>query len=238
MIKNLFTSNNYEIKITTSKVVDINYEKHQELLKQSTHFKKDGNLDKAIEIIYKAIENYPLEDNSSSYFKIAYYYQLKKEWDNSWKTYQNLIDKLNPNVPIHYTRMISEIYTEQVKHLKREKNLSEYVYYYSLANYTTLVYRAMNGVEDYVTNFYNNIDTFYDVQLIQNDELKSEYIRLNREFIESKKELVFNLLNYTNHKSYQMMDSEKLQNLLFHLNSVEYSNYYNNNLSNKLSILK
>ena len=206
-----------------------NYDKHQELLKQSTQYKKDNNLGKAIETIYTAIAKYPIEDDSKSYFKIAYYYQLQEKWDESWNIYQEVMGKLNPNDPIKYAWLISDVLEEQVKQLKREKNIKEYLYHFSLSQYATLVCRALNGVEGYVEHFYNNIEQFYEVSLLKDILKKKEFIDINKRFIKSKEEKIFTLLNYTKSKTYQMMDKNILLKLLKDLHHLELSNYYNSN---------
>ncbi len=221
-------------------VSSIIYNKHKELLKKSTQFKKQKNLNEAINTIYEAINTYPTEDDRKSYFKLAYYYQLQKNWDESWRVLQKVLDKyVDINNPIEYQIINTEVLQEEVKHLKREKNISEYFYHLALATYAELVMLSMNGVKEYTENFYSNINNdFIDVSLMKNEKLQDEYLYYIRIFLDSKKENIFKLIEYTEKRTWDLMDAKILNELLKDLHFMELSDYYNEYLSEKMSVLK
>ncbi len=221
-------------------VSNIIYEKHNELIKRSTQFKKQKNLNEAINIIYEAINTYPTEDDRKSYFKLAYYYQLQKKWDESWRVFQKVLDKyVDVNNPIKYQIINTEVLQEEVKHLKREKKISEYFYHLALATYAELVMLSINGVKEYAENFYSNINNdFIDVSLMKNEKLQDEYLHYIRTFLDSKKENIFKLIEYAEKRTWQDMDNKILNELLKDLHFLGLSNYYNEYLSEKMTVLK
>lgn len=216
------------------------YNKHNELLKESTQFKKQNNLNEAINTIYKAINNYPTENDRKSYYKLAYYYQLQKKWDDSWRVFDKVMEKyIDVNNPIEYQIINTEILQEEVKHLKREKKIAEYFYHVALATYANLVMFSINGAKEYVGNFFTSINNdFIDVSLIMNEKLQNEYLDYIRIFLDSKKENIFKLIEYTEKKTWQVMDRKVLNGLLKELHFLELSDYYNEHLSEKMSVLK
>jgi tetratricopeptide (TPR) repeat protein len=220
-------------------VADIIADKHNELIKESTQFKKQGNLDEAINTIYRAIREYPTEDVRQSYFKLAYYYQLQKKWDDSWAIFQKVEEYSNPHNIIEYQINNAELLEERVKHLKREKNTGEYLYFLALSVYADLVMRSMNGARSYTEKFYANIDDdFINPSLLKDEKLKSEYLQLVRVFLESKKDAIFKLIEYTENKTWQGMDKEILKELTKDLDHGGMSRYYNEHMSEKMSVLK
>ncbi len=221
-------------------VSNIIYDKHNELIKKSTQFKKQKNLNEAIHTIYEAINTYPTENDRKSYFKLAYYYQLQKNWDESWRVFQKVLDKyVDVNNPIEYQIINTEVLREEVKHLKREKKISEYFYHLALETYAELVMLSINGAKEYAENFYSNInDDFIDVSLMKNEKLQNEYLHAIRIFLDSKKENIFKLMEYTEKKTWQEMDAKILNELLKDLHFLSLSSYYNEHLSEKMSVLK
>lgn len=217
------------------------YDKHQELLKQSTQYKKENNLNKAIETIFEAINKYPLEDNISSYFKIAYYYQLSKAWDKSWKIFQKVLDTVNPNDIEKYFSLNADVLTKQTEQLKREKNLKEYLYHYSISFYANLIKEMLHPAV-WSPNRYFDDDKIlieqFDIKPLKNETLKNLYIDFNIKFLNSKKKDILKLYEYLSQKEFELNTDSRNKNimkeLLKPLDSLELENKYNEELSNEL----
>ena len=62
------------------------FDKKDTLLKRATSLKKDGDIDKSIKTIDKAISHCKCFD---AIYKKAYYLQIDKQYDKAWKTLDN-----------------------------------------------------------------------------------------------------------------------------------------------------
>lgn len=256
------TSNIDDISVTPGTVSKQDEEtdmwsKRDELHKTATQLKKDKKFSEGIDILYKSIElqkefyktnktDYTdVDDCSSTLFRIAYFHQLNKEWDKSWKVLQKVLDTVNVNDNERYYNTIANVFTEQTKHLKREKNLKEYLYHYSISFYANIIkemlYPAVWDPNKYFKDERILYDEF-DIKPLKNEELKELYIKFNVDFLNSKKHDILKLYRYLSQKEFEfntdLRDKKILRELLSPLHFLELSNLYNEKLSNKLIDIK
>jgi hypothetical protein len=231
------------------------WDKRDELHKTATQLKKEKRFSEGIDLLYEAIElkrsfykthkthytDADADDYSATLFRIAYFHQLNKEWDKSWNVLQKALDTANVNDNEQYYNTIANVFTEQTKHLKREKNLKEYLYHYSMSFYANIIKEMLYPAVWNPNRYFEDEKVLYDefdIKPLKNEELKKLYIKFNVDFLNSKKDDILKLYEYLSQKKFEfntdLRDKKILGELLSPLHFLELSNLYNEKLSNKL----
>jgi tetratricopeptide (TPR) repeat protein len=97
-----------------------------DLLKEATYYKREGNINKAILLLrkaYKILETTPIQYSINIYLRLPLYLQQARRTDEAWVEFNNLITKGYPNQPRDIAGVLldnSVIYDKMRLFLERE----------------------------------------------------------------------------------------------------------------------
>jgi len=112
------------------------FDKSQKLIKKATSL-KNKDINKAIELIYKAIDTYPKKD-LDHYFKLAGYHHKAGEKERAYKVLYDLLNDEDIEDIFHYQVNLSKIYDKLTILLYRDQRFIEYIDFSLISGYYDL----------------------------------------------------------------------------------------------------
>lgn len=236
------------------KLNDENEAKYKDLLSCAVQFKKDKNINGAIDKTKEALLFYDeklkkvqFQDNISGVIQLAKYLKDNKNYDEAWKIIDNKGMEVEETC-FRYKRnyeSLREMYSllirlkrEALLILKKEKKITDYYFYLSEFMYLELVKNAFDGNSKKLNIIFDKYELLNNIELkmINDEVLKNEWHLTVLKFLNDKKELLLKISKEI--EKWENVDHQKIKKWDNSTNIIEIGNYYNKTLSQKMSILK